>query len=192
MMCLGIEANKKKIADLLVYLSSEIDKITLKKLLKIIYLIDECAMEKRGIPVTWLEYKVWKYGPVSPEIYNIKNAGGIFADDIRVAKNDLDKYEIFPKREIDFTQFSKNEKKIIKDVVSRYGHMSADELSDLTHEDGKLWKDAVKANNLVFDETHTKTDVSIDLESILKDATACEIYNEARECVEFQAALNRA
>jgi Uncharacterized phage-associated protein len=191
-MSLGIEANKNKIADLLVYLSSKVDKINLRKLLKLVYLIDVHAMEKRAIPISWLEYKVWQYGPVSPEIYDIKNNGGAFADDILVTKNDFGKYIISPKRDVDLKQFSKNEMRIIEDVISKYGNMTADELSDLTHEDGKLWGQAVKTNNIVFTEDHTKTDIIIDLKSSLKDESARETYNEARECVEFQAALNRA
>ena len=39
------------------------------KALKLLYLIDETAVRQSGSPITWLEYKVWKNGPVASEIY---------------------------------------------------------------------------------------------------------------------------
>ncbi len=59
-----------KIGNLLNYLSTQIPNLSMTKLLKLLYLIDETAYFRTGVPVTWLDYKVWEMGPVAEELYN--------------------------------------------------------------------------------------------------------------------------
>ena len=69
---LGIQANRVRIGALLAYIANKVPGITMRKMLKIIYLIDERFMRLRGFPFTWLDYYVWEKGPVAPEVYSIK------------------------------------------------------------------------------------------------------------------------
>lgn len=189
-MCIGVAANKEKIADLLVYLSSRIESINLKKLLKLIYLIDEHSVKERGIPVSWLEYKAWHYGPVAPVVYDIKNNGGIFADDLHVFKNEMGKYVILPKRKTELQQFSKKEMFIVDMVIAKYGDLTAEQLSELTHEPGGLWDSTVTRNKLSFEAGKDQSDIAINLRDLLS-GSSLDSYNEAEECVRFQAELNK-
>ena len=59
-----------KIGNLLVYLAQNISDLSMTKALKLLYIIDETSMKESGVPVTWLEYKVWEKGPVAQEIYD--------------------------------------------------------------------------------------------------------------------------
>ena len=55
----------------MVYLSERISPIYHTQLIKLLYLIDEEAVKDDGVPVTWLDYKAWQYGPVAPDTYYI-------------------------------------------------------------------------------------------------------------------------
>ena len=67
-MSLGITANREKNGALLAYIASNIPGINLRKLLKVVYLIDEQFMKLRGFPLTWFDYYAWAKGPVAPEV----------------------------------------------------------------------------------------------------------------------------
>ena len=56
-MSLGISVNKDKNGALLAYIAEKNPNIHLRKLLKMVYLIDEKFMELRGFPLTWFNYQ---------------------------------------------------------------------------------------------------------------------------------------
>ena len=175
--------NKNKIGSLLAYISSAIPEITLRKLIKIVFLIDERSVLTRGLSVTWLDYYVWEKGPVAPCIYNIKNNGGEFARFIITEKNDEDKYIVQPviRRQTSMMQFSSKELLLINSILDEYGHLSADELTEITHCVGGLWEKAKKANQLNFNQ-QKKTDVRLELSDlIVEDEEKMGIYEDARE-----------
>lgn len=88
--------NNSKIGNLLAYISSKIEDINLRKLIKLVFLIDEESVRSRGISVTWLTYYAWEKGPVAPCIYEIKDRGGIFSKYISVHRNREEKVIITP------------------------------------------------------------------------------------------------
>ena len=175
--------NKNKIGSLLAYISSTIPDINLRKLIKIVYLIDERSVKTRGLSVTWLDYYVWEKGPVAPCIYDIKNNGGEFSHFITAEKNDEEKYIIQPiiSLKTSTMQFSPKELLLIDSILDEYGHLSADELTEITHCVGGLWDKAKKANQLNFGQ-QKKTDVRIELSDlIVEDEDKMGIYEDARE-----------
>ena len=44
----------------LVYFAERIKPLYLTKAINLLYLADELAIKQSGVPVTWLNYKVWK------------------------------------------------------------------------------------------------------------------------------------
>ena len=122
--------NNSKIGNLLAYISSKIEDINLRKLIKLVFLIDEESVRSRGISVTWLTYYAWEKGPVAPCIYEIKDRGGIFSKYISVHRNREEKVIITPfvdKNESSI-QFSKKELRLIDSIIDKYGQLSADDL----------------------------------------------------------------
>lgn len=175
--------NKNKIGSLLAYISSAIPEINLRKLIKIVYLIDERSVVTRGLSVTWLDYYVWEKGPVAPCIYEIKNKGGEFSHYITTEKNEEEKYIVKPvmSRQACMMQFSPKELLLINSILDEYGHLSADELTEITHCVGGLWDKAKKANQLNFDQ-QKQTDVRIELSDlIVGDEDKMGVYEDARE-----------
>jgi Protein of unknown function (DUF4065) len=58
-----------KIGTIVRHFAVHIPHLSLTKLLKLLYITDETAMRETGSPITWLEYRVWKHGPVPAEIF---------------------------------------------------------------------------------------------------------------------------
>lgn len=194
-MSLAMQANKTKIGVLLAYLCSQIPDMKLRKLIKLVFLVDEASVNERGYPITWLDYYVWKKGPVALEIFNIKEKGGEFSDYIAVFKSEDDKYTVHPQKKIDIenglAKFSDNQLKLINNIIEKCKNLSADELSEITHENESLWHSAVQKNNLKFNAIDSKTDIKLDFISLLeKNSDKYYSYIEAFENMQFKAALN--
>lgn len=194
-MSLGTSVNKNKNGMLLAYIANSIPDIHLRKLLKIVYLIDEHFMKMRGFPLTWFDYYAWAKGPVAPEVYEIKDgAFSGFVSTYRSADNRRVVNSICNTREIEngiANGFSASEIEIINQLIATYGSHTADELSDLTHMEDSLWSKAVAEHNLRFDKDNTKSDVRIDLRLLLPDCDSrLDTYDTARWDMEFQAKLS--
>ena len=195
-MNLAIQVNKVKIGVLLAYISSKITNVNLQKLIKLVFLVDELYVKENGYPMTWLDYYVWEKGPVAPEIYDLKNNGGIFSDYVKSRKDNKDgKYYIYPVSsfylEGGLLEFGDYHLEIIDTVIKKYGHLNAEKLSDLTHEENSIWSSAVKKNNINFNE-NSKTDIKLDFTSLIDDKESEKYYAylEAFENIQFSAALN--
>jgi uncharacterized phage-associated protein len=187
-MSLGFTINKEKNGVLLAYITNSISNINLRKLLKLVYLIDEKFMKSRGFPLTWFDYYAWEKGPVAPEIYEIKN--GVFSDYVECFKNENEKnivrasiqnkHQILKKTDI-FSQF---EMRIIDDIISKYKDKTADELSEITHEENSLWSTIIRESNVIFIDG--KSDIPIPLTKLIEGNTEKEeTYNEALEYMQF-------
>lgn len=193
-MSLGITANKKRNGALLAYIAKNIQGINLRKLLKIVYLIDEKFMELRGFPLTWFDYYAWAKGPVAPEVYDVKN--GAFSEYVTCHKNEegkniidsvlTHKYHVLKQMDV----FSPYEMGVIDEIMYKYEHCTADELSELTHAETSLWSQIVKENQIQFVEG--KSTVLIPLQMMNEgNEEKEETYEDAKWNMEFQAALNQ-
>jgi uncharacterized phage-associated protein len=154
--------------------------------LKLLYIIDETAVRQSGSPITWLDYKVWKNGPVAHEIYyELRNNQFVTYNESPINLNNF----IAVKRSLngkipnqidvkinaintaDFNQFSEFEEDIVKSVISEFGHLNSTQLIDLLHEQGSRWHTIVTKFNL---EEHFKvrsntSDYSIDFVDLIED-----------------------
>jgi uncharacterized phage-associated protein len=192
-MSLGIIANKAKIGILLTYICTEISGINLRKLLKILFLIDELSTKNNGFPITWLDYYAWIKGPVAPEIYNLKHGPGVFSNYVFVKKQYDGVHVINPVSNIDvengLLEFSINELKTINAVLNKYKRFGEDDLSRITRKPDSLWDKAVKQNNIDFNSAK-KTDIRVDLKDlVIDDDEKYSIYLEAEENIIFKGAL---
>ncbi len=170
-MSYGVSIYKKRNGVLLAYIANRIPNVHLRKLLKIIYLMDEHFMKMRGVPLTWFDYQAWSKGPVAPEVYEIKN--GAFnefvksykaTDNKRIVESILDKDIIQSQLKDDFSAFEISE---INKMIDDFGHQSADELSDITHRPNSVWSKVVSENQLSFNEEIRKSDVAVSLDRLL-------------------------
>lgn len=194
-MSLGITANRIKTGALLAYIANKVPEINMRKMLKIVYMIDERFMMLRGFPLTWLDYYVWEKGPVAPEIYSLKNQDNCFSDFVKATKSEGGKLIIRPLIPINndptgpFGELSEYDLSIIDEELSKYGDKSADWLTDQTHLPDTLWTKTKSEHKVEFKDG--KSNCSIDLKELIKnDEYLCEVYEDARWNIGFQAHLN--
>ncbi len=186
-MSFGYTVNKEKNGVLLAYLAERIPNVTLRKLLKLVYLTDEKFTIERGFPLTWFNYFAWKKGPVAPEVYGVKN--GSFADFVQCHRNSNDKYEVSPVggalTEDRLNLYSRYEMNMIDEIISKYGSMSADELTDITHLENTLWSKVVNENKLTFSDSG-RSDCEIHLNRLIEgDEEKEEVFEDALEYMQF-------
>jgi uncharacterized phage-associated protein len=173
---------------LLAYIAEKNPGIHLRKLLKMVYLIDEKFMEKRGFPLTWFNYLAWEKGPVSPEVYAVKE--GAFSNFVKCQKNKEGKNIVTPALQHDYLigkqmeAYSQYEKAIIDSVIDAYSDKSADDLTTITHLRDSLWSKIVEEQKVVF--VDGKSDVEIPLTRLnegKKEKVAT--YEEALDYMKF-------
>lgn len=186
-MSFGYTVNREKNGVLLAYLAERIPNVTLRKLLKLVYLTDEKFTIERGFPLTWFNYFAWKKGPVAPEVYDVKN--GSFADFVQCHRNSNDKYEVSPVggalTEDRLNLYSRYEMNMIDEIISKYGSMSADELTDITHLENTLWSKVVNENKLTFSDSG-RSDCEIHLNRLIEgDEEKEEVFEDALEYMQF-------
>jgi uncharacterized phage-associated protein len=192
-----------KIGNILAYMAIQTESLYMTKALKLLYIIDETAVRQSGAPITWLDYKVWKNGPVAPEIYNelrhnqfvtydklpINLSDFIGVQRFRNAKSNQMDVKIIAKKTADFSQFSDFETNIITTVVNQFAHLNATQLIDLLHEQGSRWDSIVSQFNL---EEHFKlrgntSDYSIDFVDLIEEDEFLKLSAKAAfESLSFQ------
>ena len=195
-----------KIGNLIAYLATEIQPLSLTKLLKLLFIIDERAMLKSGAPITWLEYKAWGEGPVARDIYDevkfdiktvIGNKSLSLNEFISVTKEfnanrNQEEVNLLPKK-YSLAEFSRFEKELISGVIAEYGKLPAARLIELLHSKDSLWNKTVVRNNLQYDFAAygKKSDVTIHLgELIQEDDFLLMASKSAFESLRFQEHLS--
>lgn len=181
--------NLDKIGNLIIYLVDEIQSrhrqpLFLTKLLKLLYIIDEMAVKETGVPVTGLDYRVWKMGPVPFEVYkdfmhDDSEKLSFFAEAQKKGESAL----IKSVNTFNDSEFSDYEMNLIDRVINENGLYQKDTLIEFLHEEGSLWKKVVDEKSL--QKTFEKENASpykIDFsELIANDPVKLEIFRNARE-----------
>jgi uncharacterized phage-associated protein len=193
-----------KIGNMLLYLASKIKPLYLTKALKLLYIIDETSVKETGVPTTWLEYKVWRLGPVPEELYNeLKNnlkecyfEKQISLDNyIKVQKcqnpvdETQDSLQIIPAGDFKAEDFSEYEIELLDRIINNFGHLSAKDLILTLHRDGTLWDKIVKSEDLEiqFNLQNNRTNYSINFIDLLYgDSIKQDAYKAAYEALSFQ------
>ncbi len=172
-----------KIGNTVIYLAERIPQLSKTKLLKLLYILDEISIKKSGIPILNLKYKVWKFGPVSEELFI----------DLSSEPTLLDKYidredeGSYIKAKINFNddEFSDNDIALMDFVIDKFGNKSAKDLISYTHRINSPWYNTAKENSvleLLEKETINNTEFLIDMGQIIShDKRKFEIYSDYLE-----------
>jgi len=165
----------------LVYFAENIKPLYLTKAIKLLYIADEMAIRQSGVPVTWLNYKAWKLGPVAEDVYQkVKSAhlghqkgdGSHSISHLVVSSRSGalgDGILLEPAKAFDDSQFSDYDIDILDTVIRQYGKLNSDQLIDILHAEGTLWHKKVVANNLdeQFALKNNRSDFIIELTELL-------------------------
>jgi len=191
-MNLGIQINKELIGNLLILLAERCKPLYHTKMMKLLFLIDQKATLEKGAPLTWLEYKAWKRGPVSQDLFYSKNEGhNKFSNYVHFDKKDKhNSVLVRPIRDFDDSEFSEWDLEIIEKVLSVYGQKTADELIQVTHEKDSLWYKTISKSGVKFStDNQTSDEVLNFLELIDDDGFKKSIYFSTLENLELKSTL---
>lgn len=104
-------------------------QLTIMQLLKLVYIAHGWHLEMRGSPLVANKIEAWKYGPVIPDVYNAFRRQGIHIS------------APVPNADPNVTEYDAH---LLNEIYRIYGHLSAQALSDMTHETGSPWQIATQ------------------------------------------------
>ncbi|MBX3163472.1 MAG: SocA family protein [Bacteroidetes bacterium] len=176
----------EKIGNTTVYLSEHIPQLSKTKLLKLLYILDELSIKKSGIPFLNLKYKVWKFGPVSEELFiDLSSETTLLAKYIDKVYENETTVIIKAKKQFDDSEFSDNDIDLMNEVIKTFGNKSAKELIAYTHRPNSPWHNAAIENSVLqmLEKAEiNNTEFLIDLSLLVEhDAVKKEIYRDYLE-----------
>lgn len=167
-----------KIGNSIIYFSQKIEDLSKTKVLKLLYILDELSIKKSGIPFFNLKYKLWKFGPVSEEIFiDLSSDKKLLKTYIKKSSN-----KIKPIAEFNDDEFSDNDIELLNFVIKEFGNKNARELVSYTHRKNSPWYITAKENavlELLENEEISNTEFVINMESLVNyDERKRTIYKD--------------
>ena len=182
----------EKIGNAIIYLSTHIPDLNKTKLLKLLYLLEQISIQKCGFPFFNIRFDVWKYGPVSKDIFiELSDSPDMLSSFILIDKCD-DVTFVRPKKEFDDDEFSDNDLSILEYVAVHFKNETANELVKLTHNEHSPWYQTALKNGL---HEHfalgqiNSTDIEIDFSTLFEDENQKAFYLENKELLAFSQHL---
>lgn len=178
----------EKIGNAIVYLATHIPEINKTKLLKLLYLIEEIAIKKYGFPFFNIRFDVWKFGPVSKDLYvEFSDSPDLLAKFIEIDKN-TDATFVQPIVDFDADEFSDNDMALLEYVVTTFKNKTANQLVNLTHRKHAPWYQTALKHGLherfALGQIST-TDIEIDFSILFEDEKFKAFYLENKELLAF-------
>ena len=153
------------------------------EVLKLLYLMEERMVQKYHVPMLSIPYSVWRLGPVSVDVFEELSDGPVLLADFVTLQFNGQGIMVKPSREFDEDEFSDAELEVMSEVMEKYGDMNSEQLIELTHREGSLWRETAKEHGLLedFDQKRANSStVVIDMGRLLcPDDRA--YYNETLE-----------
>lgn len=174
-----------KVGNAIIYLSRNIPYLSKTKALKLLYILDELSIKKSGIPYFNLKYKVWKFGPVSEEIFIDLSSETTLLKEYIERSSEEGTTVINPIADFNDDEFSDNDIQLLDFVVERFGKQNAKELVSYTHRKNAPWHNTAKKNSvleLLENEEINNTELLIDMGSLVThDERKMSLYNDYQE-----------
>jgi uncharacterized phage-associated protein len=171
-----------KVGNSIVYLSDKIGNLTKTQSLKLIYILDELSIKKSGIPFFNLKYKVWKFGPVSEELFiDMSSEITILKKYVVKATEDGDNF-LKPIVAFNDDEFSDNDMELLDYVIENFGDKTAKNLLKHTHRENSPWYITAKENavlDFLIKEEINNTEILIDMSILINhDERKKMIYSD--------------
>ncbi|WP_046755273.1 Panacea domain-containing protein [Kordia jejudonensis] len=172
-----------KIGHTIIFLAENIENLSKTKILKLLYILDELSIKKGGIPFLNLKYKVWKFGPVSEDIFiELSTEPTLLKNYIEKTTNSDGQTFIQPKVKFNDDEFSQNDIELLQFVTDNFGKKTAKELVSHTHRKLSPWYNTAKENNileLLINENISNSEYIIDLSQLVShDERKTALYKD--------------
>lgn len=171
-----------KVGNSIIYLSEKIGELSKTKALKLIYILDELSIKKSGIPFFNLKYKVWKFGPVSEEIFIDLSSETTLLKKYIERTSEEGATLIKPIVDFNDGEFSDNDIDLLDFVIEKFGDKNAKDLVYYTHRKNSPWHNTALENSvldLLEKEEINNTELLIDMSSLINhDERKKMVYND--------------
>lgn len=190
-MCIGIKVNKELIGNLMILLADQCKPLYHTKLLKLLFLIDEESVLRTGVPITWLDYKIWQLGPVTDDVFYSKLPGhNKFSEYVSFNHLGDGSCIIKPISTFNDGEFCDLDLKIINNVIEKYGRKSSRQLVELTHRNGSIYDVTKKKYGIEFSGANRTSDIEINFNDLLDSCSKKAAYQYALENMQSKILLN--
>lgn len=144
-MPLIFRPNLDKIVELLLYLAHKRPNADKYQAVKFFYLADREHLNRFGRPITSDRYYALEYGPVASIAKDLleQQANALAAAhiaelpfEVEFAPNKKGRELLYirkPKRDVNFSLFSKSDMAVFDEILAKYGDYSFDDLYEITH-----------------------------------------------------------
>ena len=150
-MCKFSEANRQKLGNVVNYIATHARYPYKTEVLKLLFLMEERMVQKYHVPMLSIPYSVWRLGPVSVDVFEELSDGPVLLSDFVTLQFNGQGIRVMPSRDFDEDEFSDAELEVMREVMEKYGSMNSEELIELTHREGSLWRETAKENGLLED-----------------------------------------
>lgn len=171
-MCTFSEQSRVRLGNAVIYIAAHAKYPYKTEVLKLLFLMEERMVQKYHVPMLSIPYSVWRLGPVSVDVFEELSDGPVLLSDfvtlqfnarcseslLRNGQVAADEgkasgqcIRVVPSRDFDEDEFSDAELEVMREVMEKYGAMNSDQLIELTHREGSLWRETAKENGLLED-----------------------------------------
>ena len=144
-----ISHNREKLINAAIYFAVNTRHCGKIKLIKLLYLLDFEHYRQTGIPVTGLEYRAMKMGPVPMALFEEWEAlEPDFAEAVEIVPEPVINYvreAVQPKRDFDDSRFTRRELRLMSDLAERFRLDYSKPMINVTHAERGPW-DAIWDN----------------------------------------------
>ncbi len=184
-----------KLGNGLIYLIEKMGFLPKTSLLKLVYILDEYSVKKRGFPMFNLQYEIWKYGPVCQDLYIEFNDGTSLLKDYIKSEVVDNSTHISPVADFNDDEFSDSDIAIFDKIAAKFSGKNTKYLVDYTHQTNSLWYSTAMKNGVLealLNEEINATDFKIDFADLVShDENKLALYNDHLEFLNFTASLNQ-
>lgn len=186
-----------KLGNALIYLCKKMQEagepVSKTHLLKLVFIIEEIAVKKYGIPFFDLRFDVWKLGPVSKDLYvELSEEPDLLASYISREIVNGNVY-IQAKKEFSDDEFNDKELELLEEISRRFLYCTAKELINFTHRSDSIWyKTALRHGVLDLLEKGQMTTTNIEIplhETIEDEEEKLALYRNHKEFMTFSKSL---
>ncbi len=150
-MCRFSELSKARLGNVVVYIAANAKYPYKTEVLKLLFLMEERMVQLYHIPLLSIPYSVWRLGPVSVDVFEELSDGPVLLSDYVTLQFNGQGVKVTPSKEFDADEFSDAELQVMREVMDKYGEMNSEQLIDVTHREGSLWRETAKEHGLLED-----------------------------------------
>ena len=173
--------NKEKSLQVILYVLQNLQRRDLHKIFKILYFVDREFLAQYGMPITGDSYIAMDAGPVPSKIYDIFKI--VRGDSYTADKENLSQYfsieewmYVKPEQQADMRKISPAEKRVIDEVIAKYGALSYDEIKEKSHD--VAWRTTARDFPIAYESMALEAGVETDeMPYIASSATLLQSFS---------------